>query len=109
MIVTVTLNAALDRTYRIEGGLAIGETNRVQRVAAHAGGKGINVASVLHSLGEDVIASGLLSVCTGARIRSLLDADCLRHQFETIADESRRTTPSPMISGRLDCGNQGVW
>jgi tagatose 6-phosphate kinase len=92
VIVTLTLNAALDMTYRIEGGLAIGKTNRVHLVAAHVGGKGTNVARVLHSLGEDVMATGLLGGCTGARIRSLLDADGVRHQFETIADESRRTT-----------------
>lgn len=104
MIVTVTLNAALDMTYRIEGGLAIGETNRVHRVAAHAGGKGINVARVLHSLGEDVIATGLSGGCTGARIRSLLDADGVRHQFETIADESRRTT-----AVTDDFGATGLW
>jgi fructose-1-phosphate kinase PfkB-like protein len=109
VIVTVTLNAACDMTYHIEGELTIGETNRVQRVAAHAGGKGINVARVLHSLGEEVIATGLLGGCTGARIRSLLDADGVRHQFETIADESRAPPPSPMTSGRLDRRNQGLW
>jgi tagatose 6-phosphate kinase len=92
VIVTVTLNAALDVTYRVKGEFALDETNRVDRVADHAGGKGINVARVLHSFGDEVVATGLLGGCTGARIRSLLDADGLRHRFVRIADESRRTT-----------------
>ena len=89
MIVTVTPNAALDVTYRIPA-LVAGATHRVA-VAEHAGGKGVNVARILHALGEPVVATGLVGGATGGRIRTLLDAEGVPHAFATVDGESRRT------------------
>lgn len=50
MIVTVTLNPALDVTYDVDT-LVVDATNRVAGVSAHAGGKGVNVARLLRLLG----------------------------------------------------------
>lgn len=58
MIVTVTCNPAIDVTYRIER-LVPGAVHRVPRVEERPGGKGVNVARVLHQLGESVVATGL--------------------------------------------------
>lgn len=52
MILCVCLSPAIDVTYRVNG-LAVGGTNRAHAVAQRAGGKGVNVARVLHSLGEE--------------------------------------------------------
>jgi tagatose 6-phosphate kinase len=58
VIVTVTPNPAYDVTYECPP-LVPGEVHRVRTVHRRPGGKGVNVASVLHSLGERVTATGL--------------------------------------------------
>ncbi|SHN43604.1 1-phosphofructokinase family hexose kinase [Cryptosporangium aurantiacum] len=90
MIVTVTLNPALDITYRVDG-LVPHRTHRVSAVDERAGGKGLNVARVLHTAGEPVHATGLLGGDTGARVRALLDNDGIASAFEPIGAETRRT------------------
>ncbi len=58
MILTVTLNPAIDVTYRLPR-LTVGEVHRVTEVTTRLGGKGVNVARVLHQLGEPTHAVGL--------------------------------------------------
>ena len=58
MIVTVTLNAALDVAYEAEG-LAWQSTRDVSRTRFRAGGRGVAVARVLHTFGHEVVAAGL--------------------------------------------------
>jgi 1-phosphofructokinase len=59
MIVTVTLNPAIDKTLLIPG-FRLGATNRgtIERLAI--GGKGLNVARTLARLGCEVVATGFL-------------------------------------------------
>ena len=64
MILTVTLNMALDVTYHVER-FERGHTTRVGEVARRAGGKGVNVARVLHELGHEVVVTGLAGGFTG--------------------------------------------
>ncbi|MGH3739579.1 MAG: 1-phosphofructokinase family hexose kinase, partial [Micromonosporaceae bacterium] len=90
MILTVTLNAALDITYRV-GRLVPHTTHRVDAVAERPGGKGINVARLLHALGEPVTATGLVGGHTGERIVDLLVADGVPAAFTELAAASRRT------------------
>lgn len=59
VIVTVTLNPAIDQTLSIPG-FAAGQVNRVTESRSHAGGKGVNVACFLADLGAEVIATGFL-------------------------------------------------
>lgn len=58
-IVTVTLNASIDRTVKIPN-FAAGEVNRVVWEQSNAGGKGVNVASCLADLGHAVAVTGVL-------------------------------------------------
>ncbi|MFD2355871.1 PfkB family carbohydrate kinase [Nonomuraea ferruginea] len=58
MILTVTLNAALDVTYETPQ-ISWDGVNRVAAVHRRAGGKGVNVARVLAALGQDVLVTGL--------------------------------------------------
>ncbi|BCJ47691.1 hypothetical protein GCM10010168_20500 [Actinoplanes ianthinogenes] len=90
MIVTVTLNPALDLTYPVEH-LVPHCTHRVSKVSERAGGKGLNVARVLHALGEPVLATGLLGGPTGAVVAQLLDAEGVPSSFVPITGETRRT------------------
>ncbi|WP_239147118.1 1-phosphofructokinase family hexose kinase, partial [Paractinoplanes tereljensis] len=90
MIVTVTLNPALDLTYAVDALVPHG-THRVSTVAERPGGKGLNVARVLHSLGEPVLATGLLGGTTGGRVAALLRTEGVASSFVDIAGETRRT------------------
>lgn len=90
MILTVTLNLALDVTYELPG-VAWGEANRVARVRARAGGKGVNVARVLHALGQEAVVTGLAGGSTGDAVRADLAAAGLPDALVPIAAETRRT------------------
>jgi tagatose 6-phosphate kinase len=90
VILTVTLNPALDLTYAVDALVPYG-THRVASVAERAGGKGLNVARVLHGAGQPVLATGLLGGATGARVTALLRDAGLRASFVPIAGETRRT------------------
>ncbi|MFI6089360.1 1-phosphofructokinase family hexose kinase [Streptomyces sp. NPDC051218] len=64
MILTVTLNAALDITYRVPA-LTPHASHRVTEVIERPGGKGLNVARVLAALGHDVTVTGFAGGDTG--------------------------------------------
>lgn len=104
MILTVTLNAALDVTYGISGQLSPYRTHRVRTIATHAGGKGVNVARVLHSLGDGVIATGLLGGRTGAQVQAKLDLEGVPNAFVAIESETRRTVVIADAAGAT-----GLW
>lgn len=87
MILTVTMNPAIDTSYPIDH-LVIDDVNRVVPKKT-AGGKGLNVSRVLTQLGNDVLATGLLGGHMGAYMRSLMDADGIAHDFTPIAGETR--------------------
>jgi len=90
MILTVTLNPALDLTYAVDR-VELGRVHRVRDVAARAGGKGLNVARLLRARGTAVHATGLLGGHTGAQLARLLTEEGVPHSFVTVAGESRRT------------------
>lgn len=56
MIVTFTANPSLDRTATLDRPLTRGGVHRVDSVTVEAGGKGVNVARVLHDAGQEVLA-----------------------------------------------------
>lgn len=71
MILTVTLNTALDVTYRVPR-LLPHASHRVADVTERPGGKGVNVARVLAALGHAVTATGFAGGPVGAVVRELL-------------------------------------
>ncbi len=88
MILTVTLNAAIDRTVAVPN-FRLGLRHRAVESRTVAGGKGVNVARALKLLGRPVIATGLAGGPTGARILELLTEESILNDFTTIAGESR--------------------
>ncbi|MED1953976.1 1-phosphofructokinase family hexose kinase [Brevibacillus centrosporus] len=64
MLVTVTLNAAIDKTYKLER-FRPGKLHRTKEQLSLPGGKGINVARVARTLGTDVIATGFIAGYNG--------------------------------------------
>ena len=91
MIVTVTVNAALDRTLTVPV-FQIGFRHRSSDVLTVAGGKGINVARALKRLELPVVATGLTGGRTGTRIVEELTSEAILNDFVRIAGESRTST-----------------
>lgn len=87
MILTVTMNPAIDTAYQLDH-LTIDDVNRVTPKKT-AGGKGLNVSRVLAQMGDDVVATGLLGGHMGAYMGTLMDADGIPHDFTPIAGETR--------------------
>jgi len=90
MILTVTLNPALDITYVLDR-ITPGGSHRVQQVSEQAGGKGINVARVLRQMGFDTMATGVLGGSTGRTVAQDLAHARIAHSFLTEDGETRRS------------------
>ena len=91
MIVTVTMNAALDRTLTVPN-FQPGQRHRASGWLSLAGGKGINIARALKRLDVPVVATGLAGGRTGAGIVSELTREGILNDFVQIGDESRTST-----------------
>jgi 1-phosphofructokinase family hexose kinase len=91
VIVTVTLNAAIDRTLTVPN-FQRGHRHRASEGLTLAGGKGINIARALKRLDAPVVATGLAGGRTGMRIVEELTAEAILNDFVRIAGESRTST-----------------
>jgi 1-phosphofructokinase/tagatose 6-phosphate kinase len=91
VIVTVTLNAAMDRTLTVPN-FQRGQRHRASAGITSAGGKGINVARAVKTLGIPVVATGLVGGATGTRIVEALTAEAVLNDFVRIEGESRTST-----------------
>jgi 1-phosphofructokinase family hexose kinase len=91
MIITVTLNTAIDRTLSVPN-FRLGRRHRTVEQTTMPGGKGVNVARVLKALGAPVIATGLAGGATGTRIVEQLTQMSVLSDFVRIREESRTNT-----------------
>lgn len=90
-VLTVTLNAAVDKLYTIPG-FAVDRVQRPTLTLAYAGGKGINVARVYRTLGGEVVATGFLGGATGEYIQQGLRQEGIAAHFVPVAQASRTCT-----------------
>lgn len=88
MIITVTLNPALDRSLTVPQFTA-DAVNRATNSRMDPGGKGINVCKVLKAMGTESLATGFLGGNAGKVIADALDALGIRHDFVAVAGETR--------------------
>ncbi|WP_349671941.1 1-phosphofructokinase [Lacrimispora sp.] len=88
MIVTVTMNPAIDKTVDI-GKFERGDLNRIKRVEIDAGGKGINVSKTIRELGGESIATGFVGGTSGTIIRQVLTDLGIRDDFVDVKGETR--------------------
>jgi len=92
MIVTVTLNPAVDHTLQVDALPAPGTVARTGSAHLDAGGKGINVSKYLAELGSDTVATGFVGDVLGEFIRDRLGRDGITSDFVDIADSTRLNT-----------------
>src|SRR5919109_4146928 len=91
MIVTVTLNAAVDRTLLVPN-FQVGHRHRASVGYQSAGGKGINVARALKRLGAPVVCTGLAGGRSGTLLVEELTGEGVLNDFVRIRGESRTST-----------------
>ncbi len=91
MIITVTLNPALDKTLEVPN-FTPGRRHRTVDQVTMPGGKGVNVARAIKRLGQPVIATGLAGGATGTRIVEALNGEAILNSFVRIREESRTNT-----------------
>jgi len=85
MIITVTLNTAIDKTLEVPN-FRIGRRHRSVAQATMPGGKGVNVARAIKLLGRPVIATGFAGGSTGTRIVDALTAESVLTDFVRIGE-----------------------
>ena len=88
MILTVTLNAAIDKRYVVEN-FRLGEVNRVKECAYTPGGKGLNVSKPAAIAGEEVVATGFVGGHAGNYIEEALKPFGIQSEFYHLEAESR--------------------
>jgi 1-phosphofructokinase/tagatose 6-phosphate kinase len=91
VIVTVTMNSALDRILTVPN-FQRGQRHRASEKLTQAGGKGIIVARALKRLGVPVVATGLVGGRNGRRILEELSEEAVLNDLVRIDDESRTST-----------------
>lgn len=88
MILTVTLNAAIDKRYVVEGA-RMGAVNRVKECTYTPGGKGLNVSKPAAIAGARVVATGFVGGHAGAYIEDSLKPFGIEGAFYHMKEESR--------------------
>ena len=88
MIITVTLNAAIDKSLSVPS-FQLARRHRSVEQRTMPGGKGVNVARTLKTLGQPVIATGFAGGPTGTRIVEALTQESILNDFVRIREESR--------------------
>ena len=108
MILTVTLNAAVDRTLVVPS-LSLGHRHRAPESVTLAGGKGINVARGLRTLGVPVLATGFAGGRNGDAIRDGLSEAAIPFDLVEIEGYSRTSTAiiDPMAGTQTEINEYG--
>lgn len=88
MIITVTMNPAIDKTVEIER-LETGGLNRIQSIELDVGGKGINVSKTIQKLGGKTIATGFLGGSGGKTVEKVLQDYKVSMDFVMVDGETR--------------------
>ncbi len=91
MIITVTMNAAIDKTVELDSFIH-GGLNRLKNIVLDAGGKGINVSKTIRELGGETIATGFIGGSSGEAIKKVLKELGIQSDFVEVDGETRTNT-----------------
>jgi len=100
MIITVTMNPAVDKTVEVET-LQCGELNRLENIINDAGGKGINVSKTIKALGGSSLATGFIGGSSGMSIENVLNKMQIKCDFVHIDAQTRTNMKVVEKSGRV--------
>lgn len=89
MIITITLNPAMDRTLRIEHPLQPNKLNRAASTSVEPGGKGINVSRAVKALGGESVALGFSAGSNGRAMKDALTSVDIHHDFVDVPGNTR--------------------
>ncbi|MET4098230.1 1-phosphofructokinase family hexose kinase [Agrococcus sp. UYP10] len=103
----VTTNPAIDITYTIDE-LRIGTSHRVPTGLARAGGKGVNVARVLHQRHEPAIVIAPIGGPVHALFVHDLDRAGIPHRLIEVDAHTRRTTAIVTPAGTTNLNEHGA-
>ncbi|HEY0517221.1 MAG TPA: hexose kinase [Solirubrobacteraceae bacterium] len=108
MIITVTLNAAIDKSLAVPN-FRLGRRHRTVEQRTSAGGKGVNIARTLKALGQPVIATGFAGGTTGTHIVEQLTEESILNDFVRIREESRTNTSvlDPTTGAQTEINERG--
>ena len=109
MIYTITLNPALDKTALVPN-MALNGVNRMSSLRLDPGGKGINVSKVIHALGGQSVAVGLLAGRCGRQIADACTALGLTCDFTFTEGETRTNLKivDPAAHTNTDINEPGI-
>lgn len=100
MIITVTMNPAVDKTITLDH-LELGGLSRVKSIKQDAGGKGINVSKTIKALQGDSLALGFVGGESGEFIVKSLNALEIKHDFVYLDQNTRVNTKVVENNGRV--------
>lgn len=80
MIITITLNPAIDRTIHVDN-IILGGVNRCKNASVDIGGKGINVSRAIKAIGGESVCIGFCGTVNGRVIKNKLTSEDIHHDF----------------------------
>lgn len=89
MIVTVTLNASIDKAYYLNSPVIDGTVHRISVVDNSAGGKGLNASRAIATLNYPVCATGFVGGNNGRYLVELAHKDGITSDFIYTEQETR--------------------
>ena len=88
MVVTVTINPAVDKTYIVENFKSF-SINRAQRIIYNAGSNGINVSRVLKQVSQDNVVLGFVGGKNGDILLSELKSEGIKEDMVRVTGDTR--------------------
>lgn len=88
MIITITLNPAIDKTISISD-FKVDHVNKIESQRIDPAGKGINVSKVIKALNGESIALGIIGGETGNEIKRYLNDKGIKNDFVNVDKKTR--------------------
>lgn len=89
MIITITLNPAIDRRMRLDHQVNLNHLNRTKESVREPGGKGITVTRAINALGGDSVALGFCGGQNGRILKDMMTSMNIMHDFVDIPGQTR--------------------
>ena len=106
MIITVTMNPAIDKTADVPD-FVLGGVNKLGNCVIDAGGKGVNVSKTLRVLNKPNMACGFVGGATGEAIKTALQRQMIMNDFIQVEGETRCNLKVNTVFGMTEMDEPG--